>query len=118
MTVKECYEIFGGNYEEVISRLRTDERVTKFLLRVVEDGSYKLLCDSIESGNVDEAFRAAHTLKGVCGNLSITRLGVSSSELTEILREKRVINDELKPLLQRVAEDYELTISAIKQLAQ
>ena len=118
MTVKECYEIFGGNYDEVISRLRTDERVIKFLLRVVEDGSYKLLCDSIESGNVDEAFRAAHTLKGVCGNLAITRLGASSSELTEILREKRVISDELKPLLARVAEDYELTITAIKQLAQ
>ena len=116
MTVQECYEAFGGNYQEVISRLRTDERVAKFLLRVVEDGSYKLLCDSVASGNVDEAFRAAHTLKGVCGNLSITRFGESSSELTEFLREKRVINDELQPLLNRVKEDYELTINAIKQL--
>ena len=118
MTVQECYQAFGGNYEEVFSRLRTDERIARFLQKVVDDGSYRLLCDSIASGNVDEAFRAAHTLKGVCGNLSITRFGESSTELTEYLREKRVIDDALQPLLQRVKEDYELTINSIKQLNQ
>ena len=118
MTVRECYEAFGGNYDEVISRLRADDRVTRFLMKVVDDGSYKLLCDSIETGNVDEAFRAAHTLKGICGNLSITRFGESSSALTEFLREKRVFSDEMQPLLQKVKEDYELTISCIKQLNQ
>ena len=118
MTVQECYEAFGGNYEEVFSRLRTDERIARFLQKVVDDGSYQLLCDSVASGNVDEAFRAAHTLKGVCGNLSITRFGESSSALTEFLREKRVINDEMQPLLEKVKEDYALTINAIKQLNQ
>lgn len=115
MTLQQCYEAFGGNYSEVISRLRTDERVTKFLLRVVEDGSYKLLCDSIASGNGEEAFRAAHTMKGVCANLSITRLGESSSALTEALR-GGVITDGVQPLLQQVIEDYELTVSSILQL--
>ena len=116
MTVKECYDAFGGNYDEVVGRLRTDERVVKFLIRVAEDGSYKLLCDSLASGNADEAFRAAHTLKGVCMNLSITRLACSSSELTEALRNNRVIDDSLQPLLEKVKEDYELTVSSIMQL--
>ena len=116
MTIQECYEAFGGNYQEVISRLRTDERVAKFLKRVADDGSYKLLCDSVASGNVDEAFRAAHTLKGVCMNLSITRFGESASALTEDLRERRAIDDALQPLLDKVKEDYETTINAIKQL--
>ena len=116
MTVQECYEAFGGNYQEVVSRLRTDERIAKFLQKVVDDQSYNLLCNSIETGNVDEAFRAAHTLKGVCANLSITRFGESSSALCEYLREKRVINDELKPMLEKVKVDYELTIGCIKQL--
>ena len=118
MTVQECYEAFGGNYQEVISRLRTDERVARFLQKVVDDGSYKLLCDSLETGNVDEAFRAAHTLKGVCGNLSITRFGESSSALCEYLREKRVIDDAVMSMFKQVAEDYELTINNIKQLNQ
>ena len=115
MTIQQCYEAFGGNYQEVISRLRTDERVARFLQKVVEDGSYKLLCDSMETGNGEEAFRAAHTLKGVCMNLSITRLGESASALTEALR-SRVITDEAQPLLQQVKADYDLTINSILQL--
>ena len=65
MTVKECYEIIGANYEEVESRLRTEERIKKFLLKVLNDKSYDLLCDSIKQKNMEEAFRAAHTLKGI-----------------------------------------------------
>lgn len=116
MTVEQCYEAFGGNYQEVISRLRTDERVARFLQKVVDDGSYKLLIDSIATNNVDEAFRAAHTLKGVCGNLSITKFGESSSALCEYLREKRVIDDAVMAMLEKVKADYEITISSISQL--
>ena len=116
MTIQQCYEAFGGNYQEVISRLRADERVARFLQKVVDDGSYKLLIESIESGNGEEAFRAAHTLKGVCANLSITKLGESSSALTEALR-GLVITDAVQPLLQQVKEDYQLTINCIKQLS-
>ena len=116
MTVKECYEAFDGNYDEVVSRLRTDERIVKFLLKVLQDGSYKLLCDSVASGNAGEAFRAAHTLKGVCLNLAITRLACSSSDLTEALRNSSVIEDSVQPLLDRVKQDYDLTVSSILQL--
>ena len=56
MTVKECYEIIGANYEEVESRLRTEERIKKFLLKVLNDKSYDLLCDSIKQKNMEEAF--------------------------------------------------------------
>ena len=118
MTVQECYAAFGGDYEEVVSRLRTDERITRFLQKVVDDGSYKLLVDSIATNNVDEAFRAAHTLKGVCGNLSITKFGESSSALCEYLREKRVIDDAVMSMYEQVKADYDLTISSIKQLTQ
>ena len=116
MTVQECYEAFGGNYEEVVSRLRTDDRIKRFLQMALNDGSYQLLIDSIATNNADEAFRAAHTLKGVCGNLSMTRFGESSSALCEYLREKRVIDDTVMSMLPKVKEDYELTINAIKQL--
>ena len=118
MTIKECYDTFGGNYDEVVSRLRTDERIGRFLQKVVADGSYQLLIDSIASGNVDEAFRAAHTMKGVCGNLSITRLGTSSSALCEYLRDKRVLDDNVTSMLETVKVDYKLTIDCIKQLDQ
>ena len=40
MTVKECYEIMKGDYDDVISRLRTDDRVKKFLSKVLSDPSF------------------------------------------------------------------------------
>ncbi len=48
MTVKQCYEAMEANYEEVESRLRTEERIKKILLKVLNDKSYDLLCTSIE----------------------------------------------------------------------
>lgn len=116
MTVKECYEAVGGNYEDVMSRLRTDERVMRFLGKVADDGSFALLKDSLASRNMEESFRAAHTLKGVCLNLSLTRLYDSASQLTEALRGRTEYGADLEPLFERVKEDYELTVSNIRRL--
>ena len=43
MTVKECYEKMGADYDSVMGRLRKDERVQKFLLKFLNDKSYELL---------------------------------------------------------------------------
>jgi len=32
MTVRECYEEMGADYEEVLRRLANEERVARFLL--------------------------------------------------------------------------------------
>ena len=40
----------------------------------------------MESGDRKEAFEAAHSLKGVLGNLSLTPLYEPTSEMTELLR--------------------------------
>lgn len=116
MDVKQCYEKIGGNYDDVMSRLRTDERIKKFLLKVAEDKSFELLCASLAERNMEEAFRAAHTIKGVCLNLSLTRLYGSASALTEALRGKTEYDPEFERLLERVRVDYELTVSGIREI--
>ncbi|MDE5896506.1 MAG: Hpt domain-containing protein [Clostridia bacterium] len=116
MTVQECYEAIGGNYADALSRLRTDERITRFLIKVADDESFSLLCRSIEARNMEEAFRAAHTLKGICLNLSITRLQDSASRLTEALRGKAEYDPAVEPLLDEVKSDYELTAKNINTL--
>lgn len=113
MTIKECYEKMGGDYDDVMSRLRTDERVKKFLLKVVEDKSFDNLCECIASHNIEEAFRAAHTLKGVCLNLSVTRLYQSASAMTEALRGKTEYSADYESLLAKVKADYKLTVDCI-----
>ena len=49
MTLQECYAAMGGNYNEVMGRLRTERLVQKFVLKFLDDGSYDLLCASMEA---------------------------------------------------------------------
>ena len=74
MTLKECYTALEGDYEGVLNRLRSEKMVQKFVLKFLNDKSHELLVTSMEAGNYEEAFRAAHTIKGVCQNLSFTKL--------------------------------------------
>lgn len=116
MTVKECYDAMGANYEEIMGRLRTEERVKKFLLKVLNDKSYDLLTTSMEERNIEEAFRAAHTIKGVCQNLSLTRLYESANELSEMLRGRSEYGGDIEPVLEKVKEDYAQMIAQIQKL--
>ncbi|MDE5893170.1 MAG: Hpt domain-containing protein, partial [Acetatifactor sp.] len=57
----------------------------------------------------------AHNLKGVCANLSISKLGSSSSDLCEELRGGKY-TDKVEPLMAVVQADYDATVAAIRQL--
>lgn len=112
MSLKECYKSPEGEYEEVLGRLRSERLVQKFVLKFLSDGSYDLLCNSLQSEDYGEAFRAAHTIKGVCQNLSFTKLYKSSNQLTEALRNGW--SPEAASLMEQVKQDYEQTVAAIR----
>lgn len=112
MTLQECYAAMGGSYEDVIGRLRSERLVQKFILKFLNDGSFDLLCRSMEEKNYEEAFRAAHTIKGVCQNLSLSKLQDSSSRLCESLRGGRT--PETDALAEETAADYRQTVAAIR----
>lgn len=65
MSLKECYDKMGADYEDVLSRLRSEVLVRKFALKFLDDDSYANLKAAMESGNAPEAFRGAHTLSGI-----------------------------------------------------
>lgn len=112
MTLQECYTALEGDYEEVLSRLRSERLIQKFVLKFPDDPSYRLLCDSMDSQDWAEAFRGAHTIKGVCQNLGFTLLGQSSSQLCEALRNG--YHPEAPALALQVKADYEKTVDAIR----
>lgn len=114
MTIKECYNVMGSDYDDVIKRLRSEAFIKKFCLKFMEDKNFEKLADSIATENYDEAFIAAHTIKGICVNLSFTKLAASSTELTEALRNKT--NADYKALFNTVEKDYETTVKALKML--
>ena len=86
MTIQECYQVVGGDYAQVEKRLPGIHLIRKFIAKFLDDGSYPELCRAMEQGQTEEAFRAAHTLKGVSANLGFDRLTASSGELTELLQ--------------------------------
>ncbi|MBR6288130.1 MAG: Hpt domain-containing protein [Acholeplasmatales bacterium] len=78
---------FGANTKEGLDRCMNNET---FYLRLVDkainDDSFIKLKDELENKNYDEAFKIAHSLKGVLGNLSLTPLYDLAVEITENLR--------------------------------
>lgn len=114
MTLKECYTLLEGDYDDVLARLSSEALVKRFLFKFLDDLSYNNLLNSLEAEDYKEAFRAAHTIKGICQNLSFTKLFESSNRLTDALRveEKCDVTD----LVEQVKKDYEQTSSAIKAL--
>ncbi|MCM1284882.1 MAG: Hpt domain-containing protein [Acetobacter sp.] len=113
MDLKECFDAFGGNYNNVMGRLLTEERVKKFLLMFLNDTSFSELEAALERNDYESAFRASHTLKGICANLGIERLGKAASEITEALRGKD--NKTACELFPKVAESYNSTVDTLRK---
>ena len=114
MTIQECYKAIRGNYEDVLRRLHNEALIQKFTLKFLEDPSYLLLKQALRDKNYEDAFRSAHTLKGVCQNLSFDRLYEVSNELTELLRDRTGEQPGIPEAMEKVTEVYELTIKEIK----
>lgn len=114
MSLKDCYTAMNGNYEDVIGRLRSEKIVKKFVFKFLDDTSFNLLCASVKEENGEEAFRAAHTIKGVCQNLGFSTLYESSNAMAEALRSGW--DPKAADMLQQVEEDYKKTVAAIEAL--
>ena len=74
MTIKECYEKVGSDYDGVLKRLGSEALVKRFAVKFLNDPSFQELTDGLAAQDGEKAFRAAHTLKGVCLNLGFTEL--------------------------------------------
>lgn len=116
MTVKECYEALGADYEGTLGRLCSEKLVQRFALKFLADASFSTLQKAMGEEDYEEAFRAAHTLKGVGMNLGFTRLLTVSDELTEELRGGKKPADD--SLLDRLSQEYGRTMALLKELQE
>ena len=116
MTVKECYEQMGSDYEGVLERLGSEAIVKRFALKFLQDPSFAQLKESLAKNDGEEAFRAAHTLKGICLNLGFDNLFAPSQELTEKLRGATTI-EGTDELFAAVEKEYDRTCEALRKIA-
>lgn len=65
----------GVDAPDALNRLMgREDLLVRFLKEFARDPSYPALLAAVERGDRGEALTAAHTLKGLCGNLSMTEL--------------------------------------------
>ena len=114
MTVRECYESIGSDFDGVLLRLGSESIIKKFAIKFLDDKSFENLTQMLAQKNLDEAFRQAHTLKGICLNLGFDKLFKVSSQLTQILRTGTF--DGTDELYKKVKEQYQITVDAIGNL--
>lgn len=116
MTIRECYGELGLDFDAVLSRLVNEKLVQKFALKFLDDPSFQNLKDALDSKDVETAFRAAHTLKGVCLNLGFDNLYKVSEEITEQLRGRDTTGTE--EMFKAVEEQYQITVDAIRGVTE
>ncbi len=102
----------GIDVEEALGRVLGSESLLERLLgKFLEDGSFSALREALAAGDSQAAFSAAHTLKGVAGNLSMTALyGVVSRQVEE-LRAGRL--DAARAAMGSLQDAYDRAAAAI-----
>ena len=113
-TLREAYESVGADYDDVLHRLMdSDDMVARFAGKFLDDPSFGQLEEALAAGNVEPAFRAAHTLKGVAQNLGLVNVYKPASELTELLRTGTL--EGADELAAPVREQYQATVAALTE---
>lgn len=113
MTIDALKE-YGANTQEGLGRcLNNQEFYFKMIRMALDDGGFEKLKNAVEVNDLAEAFEAAHSLKGVMGNLALTPLYTPVSEMTEQLRNRTEVDysgyvDEImkqKTALEKICEE-------------
>lgn len=85
----------GVPYQEVMERFVNDENFyLDFLHQFTQDEYIHILAQALTERDAENAFKAAHTLKGLMGNLGLVFLVEDISPLVEILRQGTVQGTE------------------------
>lgn len=102
----------GVGVDVALARFMGNEELFfKFLNRFPEDACYQRIIANIQCNNTEEAFKAAHTLKGVAGNLSLDRIYQVTVPMVEALRADNL--EEAKKYVKDLQEAYQLVADTI-----
>lgn len=117
MTLDKVYESLGGDYNEVLSRLKSEALIKRLIKMFPEDTSYNTFCIALKQNNIKKAFVAVHSLVGVCKTLGYAKLEQSASAVTEALRGGT--DDELTDrMLSAIGSDYEFAVFISRNFAE
>ena len=91
---REIFEVYGADYNSTMARFMGNEAMyLKFLDMLFKDDNLEKLGTALEQQDYEAAFAAAHTLKGVVGNMGLTPLFNAVCAIVESLRKREVPED-------------------------
>lgn len=100
MTVEQL-KSFGCNVDEGLARCMNNESFYLMLVnKFLSSTDLSKLETALKENDLDSAFKEGHSLKGVCGNLSITPLFNVLVEMVEPLRNK--VEMDYLPLFEKL----------------
>lgn len=109
---KEILTDAGVDVDGILQRFMNNEALAeRFLKKFPDDETFGKLEEAVETGDYEEAFKEVHTLKGVAGNLGLTRLFACASELTEKLRRNET--DTVREDFKEMKAIYQELVAAI-----
>lgn len=105
----------GVDLDRTMERFMNNEGLyLKFLKRFPEDTNFAQMKENIVNGQYEDAFKNAHTLKGLSGNLGLESFYQTISALTEQLRNKNL--DHLEESMRDAEDIYGMLIQKISRL--
>ena len=106
---RAALEAGGVDVAGALERMMGSEALLERLLgKFLEDRNFPALCAALDAEDLPGAAAAAHTLKGVCGNLSMTALYGLFARQVEALRAgdlagARALMTDIRPALEAAA---------------
>ena len=115
--MKEKLTEIGVKYDEVLNRfMGKEDFYLRMLKKFLDDKNYEGLKQAVEQKNWPEAFKYAHTVKGLCGNLGLDGMLDHVAPLTEEVRSEPYNEENIVKYMTNVSEAYEKTVEVIRSL--
>ncbi len=106
MLTIDALKEFGADTDTGLQRCVNRESLYLRLVKMVPTNEgFERLSKAINENNFVEAFQAAHGLKGIVNNLSLTPLAEPISEITEYLRAEKQM--DYAPYVKKILEERE-----------
>ena len=102
----EKLQEYGADTATGLERcMNSEDFYFRMIGMIAQEKSFDKLEEALKEDDLDKAFEAAHALKGVAGNLSLTPLYNDVAEITELLRARTSM--DYKEYLGRILEQRE-----------
>ena len=118
MTLQELYQMIDGDYEQALRVLRVEKLMDKHIRKLPKNGVVDVLLEAGKEQDPKQLFDAAHAVKGVCGNLGLTKIAELASEISEEFRPgnpRKLSDEEVAEKMQQIGDLYQKTLDGIRR---